>query len=132
MIKEKKMSKFSVQKLNTKKKIKCLTNRKISELSGIPLVTIDKLFSGANTNPTVQILQKIATVLQCTMDDLMDYEGSPMQEYYQNQEISKLALEIHNNDKLRILMTETRNLNETALNTMIELAKLMKNPNNTK
>lgn len=126
------MSKFSVQKLNTKKKIKCLTNRKISELSGIPLVTIDKLFSGANTNPTVQILQKIATVLQCTMDDLMDYEGSPMQEYYQNQEISKLALEIHNNDKLRILMTETRNLNETALNTMIELAKLMKNPNNTK
>lgn len=132
MIKENKMSKFSVQKLNTKKKIKCLTNRKISELSGIPLVTIDKLFSGANTNPTVQILQKIATVLQCTMDDLMDYEGSPMQEYYQNQEISKLALEIHNNDKLRILMTETRNLNETALNTMIELAKLMKNPNNTK
>ncbi len=126
------MSKFSVQKLNTKKKIKCLTNRKISELSGIPLVTIDKLFSGANTNPTVQILQKIATVLQCTMDDLMDYEGSPMQEYYQNQEISKLALEIHNNDKLRILMTETRNLNETALNTMIELAKLMKKPNNTK
>ena len=126
------MSKFSVQKLNTKKKIKCLTNRKISELSGIPLVTIDKLFSGANTNPTVQILQKIATVLQCTMDDLMDYEGSPMQEYYQNQEISKLALEIHNNDKLRILMTETRNLNDTALNTMIELAKLMKNPNNTK
>lgn len=132
MIKENKMSKFSVQKLNTKKKIKCLTNRKISELSGIPLVTIDKLFSGANTNPTVQILQKIATVLQCTMDDLMDYEGSPMQEYYQNQEISKLALEIHNNDKLRILMTETRNLNETTLNTMIELAKLMKNPNNTK
>ncbi len=126
------MSKFSVQKINTKKKEKCLTNRKIAELSGIPLVTIDKLFSGANTNPTVQILQKIATVLQCTMDDLMDYEGSPMQEYYQNQEISKLAKEIHDNENLRLLLSETRNLNETALNTIIELAKLMKNPNNTK
>lgn len=126
------MSKFSVQKINTKKKEKCLTNRKISELSGIPLVTIDKLFSGANTNPTVQILQKIATVLQCTMDDLMDYEGSPMQEYYQNQEISKLAKEIHDNENLRLLLSETKDLNETALNAIIELAKLLKNPNVTK
>lgn len=126
------MSKFSVQKINTKKKEKCLTNRKISELSGIPLVTIDKLFSGANTNPTVQILQKIATVLQCTMDDLMDYEGSPMQEYYQNQEISKLAKEIHDNENLRLLLSETKDLNKTALNAIIELAKLLKNPNVTK
>ncbi len=115
------MPKFSAQKLNIKKKEKCLTNRKISEKSGIPLVTVDKLFSGANTNPTVQILQKIATVLECTLDDLMDYEGSPMQEYYQNKEVLKLAKDLNDNKKLRTLMTLTKDLNEPALNALIEI-----------
>lgn len=124
------MSKFSIQKLNIRKKEKCLTNRKISEISGIPLVTVDKLFSGANTNPTVQILQKIATVLECTMDDLMDYEGSPMEDYYHNKEISKLAQEIHDDDKLRILMSATRDLDEPAINAIIEIAKHMKGTRN--
>lgn len=119
------MSKFSVQKLNTRKKEKCLTNRKISEISGIPLVTVDKLFSGANTNPTVQILQKIATALECTMDDLMDYEGSPMQDYYHNQEVSKLAQKIHDNDKLRELMIEVESLENPAIDAVLTIVKYM-------
>mgnify|MGYP004462346285 CR=1 FL=1 len=123
------MSNFSVEKLKNKKKEKCLTNRKISEQSGIPLVTIDKLFSGANTNPTVNILQKITTVLECTMDDLMDYEGSPMQDYYQHQEIFKLAQEIYDNKKLNTLISITKNLDDTAINAIIEISKLIKNKN---
>lgn len=123
------MSNFSIEKLKNKKKEKCLTNRKISEQSGIPLVTIDKLFSGANTNPTVNILQKITTVLECTMDDLMDYEGSPMQDYYQYQEISKLAQELNDNEKLHSLMSITKDLDDEAINAIIEIAKLVKKSN---
>lgn len=124
------MSKFSVEKLKNKKKEKCLTNRKISDLSGIPLVTIDKLFSGANANPTIQILQKITAVLECTMDDLIDYEGSPMQEYYELQEISKLAKELHCNDKLKSLMFITKDLDEPAIDAIIEIANQIKRTKN--
>lgn len=124
------MSKFSIEKLKNKKKEKCLTNRKISELSGIPLVTIDKLFSGSNANPTIQILQKITAVLECTMDDLIDYEGSPMQEYYDLQEISKLAKELHYNDKLKSLMFATKDLDEPAIDAIIEIANQIKRTKN--
>ena len=120
------MSKFSVEKLKNKKKEKCLTNRKISELSGIPLVTIDKLFSGANANPTIQILQKITAVLECTMDDLIDYEGSPMQEYYDIQEISKLAKELHDNAKLRNLMFSAKDLDDSAMDAVTEIIRQIK------
>ena len=120
------MSKFSVEKLKNKKKEKCLTNRKISDLSGIPLVTIDKLFSGANVNPTIQILQKITAALECTMDDLIDYEGSPMQEYYDLQEISKLAKELHDNAKLRNLMFSAKDLDDSAMDAVTEIIRQIK------
>lgn len=123
------MSEFSIEKLKNKKKEKCLTNRKISEKTGIPLVTVDKLFSGVNKNPTVKILQKITTILECTMDDLIDYSDSPLENYYNQKEINKLAQEIQDNDKLRILISATRDLDESSINLIVDIANKIKNSN---
>ena len=92
------MSKLSVEKLNDFKRIKNLTNRKISEMTGISIATIDRLFSGANTNPNINLLRQLSVIFECTVDDFIEYDkNSPLASYYENKETAKLAQEIHDN-----------------------------------
>ena len=49
-----------------------LTNSTLSDLSGINLSTLDKITSGTNQNPTFDTLQRLADVLECTLDDFSD------------------------------------------------------------
>jgi transcriptional regulator with XRE-family HTH domain len=122
-----KMSKLSVEKLNNLKKQKCLTNKKISELTEVPLVTIDRLFSGRSANPTVTLLQKVAKVLECTVDDFIDYDkDSPLADYYENKETAKLAQEIHDNPEYRMLFDATKNLSPEDLQAVINIANRIK------
>lgn len=125
------MTELSVEKLNKFKKEKCFTNKKIAELTGISLVTVDNIFSGKNKNPTVAYLQKIARTLECSMDDLIDYdENSPLADYYENKETAKLAQEIHDNPEYRILLDATRDLTPEQLQAVINVANAIKGTNN--
>lgn len=58
--------------INSLKKEKGLTNAQIAKMSGVTLSTLDKITSGANTNPKLDTLQAICGVLGCTLDDFMD------------------------------------------------------------
>lgn len=121
------MAELSVEKLNKFKKEKCLTNKYIAEKTEISLVTIDNIFSGKNKNPTVTYLQKIASVLECAMDDLIDYDSdSPMADYYENKETAKLAQEIHDNPEYRMLLDASRDLRPDDLKAVIDIANRIK------
>lgn len=121
------MTKLSVEKLNKYKKDKCYTNKIISELTGIPIATIDRLFSGANTNPTLTLMQKIAKIFECTVDDLIEYdENSPLAHYYKNKETAKLAQELHDNPEYRILFDAARDLKPDDLKAVIDIANRIK------
>lgn len=84
------MNTLSKEKLNSQKAKKNLTNQKISQLTNIPISNIDKIFSGINKNPTLDTLQKIALVLDCSIDDFINYEKSPVYPVYINKEIKEL------------------------------------------
>lgn len=58
--------------INTIKKERGLTNAQISALSGVTLSTLDKITSGANTNPKLDTLQAICRVLGCSLNDFAD------------------------------------------------------------
>lgn len=58
--------------INAIKKEKGLTNAQIAQMSGVTLSTLDKITSGANTNPKLDTLQAICTVLGCTLNDFVD------------------------------------------------------------
>ena len=105
------MSELSVDKLNQYKKTRLLTNKKISELTGVSLVTIDNIFSGKNKNPTVSFLLKIFRVLGCAMDNLVEYDkDSPLANYINNKEINDIAKEIQQNPNLKHLFNTGKNL----------------------
>lgn len=125
------MSNLSVEKLNDYKRIKNLTNKKIAELTGISIATIDRLFSGANTNPNINLLRSLSKIFECTIDDFMEYdENSPLADYYENKETAKLAQEIHDNPEYRILLDATRDLTPEQLKTIINVANAIKGTNN--
>lgn len=121
------MTELSVEKLNKYKKEKCYTNKKISELTGIPIATIDRLFAGKNLNPTVTILQKIAKIFECTVDDFMYYdENSPLANYYENKMTAKLAQELHDNPEYRVLLDASRDLKPDDLKAVIDIVNRIK------
>lgn len=121
------MSKLSVEKLNSFKRAKNLTNKKISELTEISIATIDRLFSGANTNPNINLLKKLSTVFECTVDDFMDYnKNSPLANCYENKETIKLAQEIQENSDYKKLFNIVRNLKSEDLQAVIDIAGRIK------
>lgn len=120
------MDELSKEKLQEIKNSKNLSNVKISELTGIPLNTIEKIFSGANKNPTINTLKKIAKVLDCTIDDFIDYEVEPTSQYYYDRQTAKIAEYIKNNDTAKMLFDNTKDMSPEIMLALIEVAKAMK------
>lgn len=73
---------FDMEWLESIKKIKKerkLTNESLSELSGISLGTLNKLLSGATTDPKLSTLTALSGAFSCSLDELLgaaSYSGS--------------------------------------------------------
>ncbi|MEA5085072.1 MAG: helix-turn-helix transcriptional regulator [Lachnospiraceae bacterium] len=65
---------MGLEKINMYKKEKGITNKELSEITGIPKSTIDKITSGTNPNPQLETVKTIVYALGKTLGDLMDDE----------------------------------------------------------
>lgn len=119
------MDSLSKEKLTYFKNKKKLTNLKITELTGLPISTVDKLFSGNTKNPTLDTLRRIAKVLDCSIDDFMDYEKDPLSGYYADRRSAKIAQEIQNNTELKELFAVSQELSKKDLKMLAGIAKRM-------
>ncbi len=77
--------------INMIKKEKGLTNAQIAQMSGITLSTLDKITSGINTNPKLDTLQAICSVLGCTLNDFVDAPSTKKEALTYSSEAKKLA-----------------------------------------
>ncbi len=109
------MNSLSKEKLNYQKNKKQLTNAKISQLTNIPISNIDKIFSGANKNPTLDTIQKIASILECSIDDFIDYEEEPVCPVYIDRTTKSIAEEICRNKKLKEIFRIVKDLKKEDL-----------------
>ena len=116
------MNSLSKEKLNFQKNKKKLTNQKISQLTNIPISNIDKIFSGANSNPTLDTIQKIASVLDCSIDDFIDYQKEPVSPIYVDKATQKIAQEIMNSEKLKQLVNKSLSLDSQEIDLLIQIA----------
>lgn len=67
---------MGLEKINVYKKAKGLTNKKISEMTGISISSLDKITSGENLNPKLETVRLICKALECSLDDLISNESS--------------------------------------------------------
>ena len=57
------------------RKAKELSQDRLAKLAGITLTTLVKIESGANDNPTLKTLKKIANALEVPVNDLLEDES---------------------------------------------------------
>ncbi|GHV06492.1 hypothetical protein FACS1894217_05270 [Clostridia bacterium] len=69
---------MGLEVINRLKKEKGLTNKKLSDISGVTLTTLEKITAGVNINPKLKTLQDICRALGCTLDDLDDQPHSKL------------------------------------------------------
>lgn len=106
--------------INKLKKEKGLTNAQLSKLSGVTLSTLDKITSGANTNPKLDTLQAICRALGCRLDDFDDTPPQAKKAPLYSSEAMDIArrysgLDIYGKDTIRAVMeTEENRIKEQA------------------
>lgn len=79
---------MGLERINDYKKIKNLTNKDISEITGISISSLDKITSGNNTNPKLETVKLICGALGCKLNDLLDDDNS--KEEFTLQEINTI------------------------------------------
>ncbi len=120
------MNTLSKEKLNFQKTKKGLTNLKISQLTGIPISNIDKIFSGANKNPTLDTLQKIAGTLDCSIDDFINYENTPVEPVYLDKKIKEIFKLIQENKIYIKIFENIKCLNQEDLELFLNFSERLK------
>ena len=119
------MDLLSKEKLTQFKNKKKLTNKKIEEQTGLPISTVDKLFSGMTKNPTLDTLRRVTKVLGCSIDDVIDYEKDPLAGYYADRQTAKIAKSIQENKGLKKLLDISQELSDEDLKLLSDIAKRM-------
>lgn len=87
-----------LDRLKEMKKQSKKTSKEISECTGIPKSTIDKLFAGQTKEPFLSSVRLIVHCLGYTLDDLDDET-----EYYNNPQITITSTDKSNDDKQKLL-----------------------------
>lgn len=90
-------------RLKELKEQKKLTNQELSNLSGVPIATINRLMSGATENPTIDTVLALASALGTTVDSLLGLsppsghgDESPLIALYEKRIAEKYAaLRVH-------------------------------------
>lgn len=116
------MKNIDVEKLNLLRDERKMTIKDVSDASGVPLSSCSKIFAGLNDNPTVETLKKIATSLNCIVDDFLVRE----KEYYSDRRTAELAEEIFEKPSLKMLLDASRDLNVSDLNAVVEIVNKIK------
>ena len=68
---------MGVKNLRKIMKAKNIGNKELSEASGIPIGTLNKIIYGETKSPTLDNMQAIAEALGCTLDDFVTSDYDP-------------------------------------------------------
>lgn len=94
---------YWLEKINQMKKEKGMTTDDISNLSGIPKGTLNKLFAGQTKDPQLSTVKAVVHCMGFTLDDLDENANSPASEKTE-------AGELRNDEKN--ILTDYNKLNE--------------------
>lgn len=98
---------MGLEKIVEYKKKLGLTNEELSNLSGVPKGTLDKILSGITKDPKLGTLKALARVFNCTLDDFDDFANSNIEDDSLSSEES-------------ILVSNYKNLNQLGKTKLIE------------
>lgn len=81
--------KMITEKLTELKEKSALTNQQIADLSGVPLSTVTRIFSGQTDNPSFQTISDIVNVMGGSLDEIVGVNKKNSYSYYTRQSTRK-------------------------------------------
>ena len=103
-------------------KEKKISNQALSNLSGVPLGTLNKILYGITKEPSVNAIQNIANALGYTLNDFV----SDQPDYYLDSEVAEKAQEIYADSETRILLDAKRDLSKEDLTSVLNIVRSLK------
>lgn len=123
------MTEYTAIKIKRIMKEKNIGNKTLSELSGLPLGTLNKIIYGDTKSPTLDNMQAIAKALGCTLDDFVEEQvqnNGQTEGYYLDPEVAAKAQEIYEDPDQRILLDAPRDLSTEDLDVVLNMIKALK------
>jgi|GEM_PF-970011 len=105
-------------------------NKELALRSGIPLRTVNNIISGLTENPTLDTLRALSRALNCTLDDIINEYDEVNRSYYLDPDSARIAQEIYENPKLKLLFDATRKVDPEDLELISKMvSKMVKEEN---
>ena len=86
-----------IKKLTELKASRKLTNQQIADLSGVPVSTVTRIFSGQTESPNLQTIADIVRALDGSVDELLGLRYEEKKEAATNTDLIELYKEIIRN-----------------------------------
>ncbi|MCM1296127.1 MAG: helix-turn-helix domain-containing protein [Muribaculaceae bacterium] len=115
------MENLSLKMNYYKKKFK-LTNEKISELSGLPVQTVERISSGRTQNPNLKTLRQLTKVFDCTLDDLINLTDAKTPVLL-DEKTANLVEQCQKNESIKRLFEIVLNMDDTDIQAVVGLAE---------
>ena len=97
-------------------------NKKLSESTGIPIGTLNKILYGDTKDPSINTILAISQALGCNVEDFYIGESIILKPHY-SDEVAFIANELHANQELLTLMSAASKLDDESLKTVTDLVK---------
>lgn len=121
---------MTIENIKKIMKRKNIGNKELAEKSGVPLGTLNKIIYGDTPNPSVDTVKAIARALNCSLDELLEESSTEHHGYYLDSDSAKMAQEIYENPKLKLLFDATRRVDPEDLELISKMvSKMIKEEN---
>lgn len=114
---------MSTLRIRSIMKEKGIGNKQLSELSGIPLGTLNKIIYGETSSPSLDNALAISKALGCTIDDLIGRKNTG---YYIDDEVAQMAQDLFEREELRVLFDASRNVSKEDIEDVANILEKLK------
>lgn len=104
-------------------KEKGMNSKQLSELSSVPLSTVNKIIYGITREPSVNAVRSIAHALGCTLDELLDDDAEINTE---RNELTEYLDELHKRPEMKMLFKVAKKASKEDIEKAVKIIEMFK------
>lgn len=112
-----------LEKLRELKKQAKMTHDEIARTSGVPVSTVEKIFSGYTADPKLDTVRKIVAAMGFTLDDLLPQEGAPRKH---SQEMDEYLEVLRTRSNVRVLVGLTKDATDEEVEQAVAIIEALR------
>ncbi len=120
---------MTAQRIKDIMKQKKMGNKALAESSGVPLGTLNKILYGETTNPSLDTMRAIASVLECSLDEFIDDLSDGAGTAGGRDDLTEYLDELHKRPELKTLFSVAKNASREDVEKAVKIIEMFSNNN---